>query len=368
MGTQTEDFRVAVYTKGFSGRSNVACTTWSSWTNSYWDISTQQVGEWSNATADWSRPKPPVTTPTLMTITREWYNGATFTTYGSIGRVYVGTQFYCYPSIPLSSKTDGSTDAQVNEAIQKAKSKFTGDWVDLGEVIPGLKDTVDIVAKAAGRVRREMSRLSTSGSAVPDVASSRFLEFKFGVLPALQDAHDAAEALYKRMRKGQNVAKRSGGVRRRGSYDPLTPPPEADGHARSSASVGGTVGNPSLATFNALGLINPALAMWQFLKWSFVVDWFIDISAILASISWHVGLDNLWGCTVTSSVRVSWQEGVNGNQPAYVWIYAVRRPMDVELLSFSPTARVRCGINSGNRVLLALALGVQHANRVPKRP
>jgi hypothetical protein len=49
--------------------------------------------------------------------------------------------------------------------------------------------------------------------------------------------------------------------------------------------------NPNLWLLNRLGLINPGTVIWDLIPWSFVVNMFVNINAILESFTDTVGLD-----------------------------------------------------------------------------
>jgi hypothetical protein len=53
--------------------------------------------------------------------------------------------------------------------------------------------------------------------------------------------------------------------------------------------------SPVLAEMSSLGLINPAEIVWELLPYSFVVDWFVPVSAWLSALTADVGFSFLTG-------------------------------------------------------------------------
>jgi hypothetical protein len=77
---------------------------------------------------------------------------------------------------------------------------------------------------------------------------------------------------------------------------------------QASGYFSGRLSNPSLAQLNGTGLLNPALLYWELMPYSFVVDWFIPVGDVLASLTAGLGLE---GC-VGGLVYVSEQSWIFG--------------------------------------------------------
>jgi hypothetical protein len=60
--------------------------------------------------------------------------------------------------------------------------------------------------------------------------------------------------------------------------------------------------NAGLATLSQLGLINPAVIVWERLPYSFVVDWFAPVGSWLNALTAAAGYDFVTGCRSTMSV------------------------------------------------------------------
>jgi len=70
--------------------------------------------------------------------------------------------------------------------------------------------------------------------------------------------------------------------------------------------------NPELALLSTLGLINPAVIVWEKLRYSFVVDWFVPVGPWLNALTADAGYDFVDGCyTHVSKIKRSDVEIVN---------------------------------------------------------
>jgi hypothetical protein len=52
------------------------------------------------------------------------------------------------------------------------------------------------------------------------------------------------------------------------------------------------VTNPNMFLANQLGFLNPALVAWELVPFSFVVDWFVNVGAVISSMT------DFMGCTL----------------------------------------------------------------------
>lgn len=65
------------------------------------------------------------------------------------------------------------------------------------------------------------------------------------------------------------------------------------------------VSNPNLHLLNQLGLINPFLVAWDLIPWSFVVGMFVNVNAMLGSLTDHAGL-SITNKSVTKSSNTTY--------------------------------------------------------------
>lgn len=196
----------------------------------------------------------------------------------------------------------GSQIASIATALRR------GNWKKLGEMI-------------RGDIPNSVSRLPPSKR-----LANGWLELEFGWKPLVDDVYAAMEVYRSSVVKGQAV-KTSRQHSVKGGFNDYpwsnyenirdTTYPWArrivDNGANASAKVYAEVSNPSLRTLNQLGLVNPALIGWQLLPFSFIVDWFLPISNILAYMTATAGLSNVKVCVVTERGSVNvWGCGQTG--------------------------------------------------------
>lgn len=123
-------------------------------------------------------------------------------------------------------------------------------------------------------------------------ASSNYLEFHFGWSPLVGDIGSAMDFLQQPVPPIQVTAfhrsKESGVLEvNPGAYWYVR---ETDytSSVRMSASVG--VDNPNLWLANSLGFVNPATVLWELVPFSFVLDWFVNVSDFLSGFTDFYGL------------------------------------------------------------------------------
>jgi hypothetical protein len=81
------------------------------------------------------------------------------------------------------------------------------------------------------------------------------------------------------------------------------------GRGRVTYSAGVDIANPNLWLANRMGVINPAVVAWDLVPWSFVVNMFVNVNAVLGSFTDLVGL-NLTNVSVTKSYTLLQEEVV----------------------------------------------------------
>jgi len=138
--------------------------------------------------------------------------------------------------------------------------------------------------------------------------SSQWLELHFGIVPLMEDIHNAMEFLSsahfgERQVKGSS-SREVGWVK--GSLTaPYSQVTWYYGFAR--CRYGGTVRitNPNAALASSLGLINPVSVAAELVPWSFVLDWFSNASQFLNAWSEFVGME-ITNAYSTRSTRLGW--------------------------------------------------------------
>lgn len=138
--------------------------------------------------------------------------------------------------------------------------------------------------------------------------ASNYLEFHFGWSPLIGDIYDAIDVIQKPVKPklvfGQ--ARTSKGHEVIQNFPPIA---NTYGYnwqwGKSAVRLGAkiAVSNPNLALANNLGLINPALVVWELVPFSFVADWFVNVSQVLGSATDFLGL------TLQDKYQTWFQEG-----------------------------------------------------------
>lgn len=164
------------------------------------------------------------------------------------------------------------------------------------------------------RAQRALARLR--GDKLGDIAQLRalaglHLEVIFGWQPLVQDLHAACTTVIQDAIPVNWVrASSAGGLRKKhsGSY------PGFGGwdithtnQVRITRSAAVRVTNPNLWLAERAGLLNPAAVAWDLVPWSFVVNMFVNVNALINSISDFAGLtfDN---SSTTTTYRITASE------------------------------------------------------------
>jgi len=122
-------------------------------------------------------------------------------------------------------------------------------------------------------------------------ASSNYLEFHFGWSPLVSDIGSAIDVLQSPIRDLTAV----GTATVRGKTLWVNPEPwwhttHRTWLARVRIASDVRVTNPNLWRANQLGFVNPATVLWELVPFSFVLDWFVNVSDFLSGFSDNVGL------------------------------------------------------------------------------
>lgn len=264
-------------------------------------------GGWRIWQGNQSRPRPAVLYPLPCNSTsRQYFNTMT---YGKnqFYEAYRPLSFW-EKSFVESSKDDtqGSQRAR-NAALNKLHKGHLNILVSLGESretatyvasrmftlarLLGLvsKGKFDDAAKLVGselsrnaskRLRKNRDRYKNP----VDLVSNSWLEYQFAIKPLVNDVYGAIEAYHSKLQAG-SVVKTKGKSRNNSS-----------GTIYRAGYIG-VVKNQNLRTLQQLGLTNPALAAWNLVPLSFIVDWFLPISTLLQYLDATTGLTGVqsWG-------------------------------------------------------------------------
>lgn len=164
--------------------------------------------------------------------------------------------------------------------------------------IKGLKKAFGLRAVATKEDLRILGSRKKSGSNRMEVASSLFLENRYGWVPLLSDITGAAQLLAEKDISDPNRYDQSfkGSARFSATEENFNNPSQTSWWAiplyldiRIQRKWGAFyrcdayLENPALHAAAKLGLLNPAIVAWEKLPWSFVADWVVPIGSYLNS-------------------------------------------------------------------------------------
>lgn len=130
----------------------------------------------------------------------------------------------------------------------------------------------DLSQNAGKRLRRNRSQYRNP----IDLVSNSWLEYQFAIRPIVNDVYGAVEAFHDNLQAGRVV-------RAYGKYS------SGEKGTVYRAGIVGVVRSENVRTLQQLGFTNPALAAWNLLPLSFILDWFLPIAPLLSYLDSTVG-------------------------------------------------------------------------------
>lgn len=246
-------------------------------------------------------------------------------------------------------QTYGMLRGAVLNAYLAARAVRRGDLVKAAShlgVSPPVTRVKKIRRTRKGKGRKfttyvEMLQLPT-GRMVAKSSANKWLWYSYGVKPLMTDCYNAVDVL-KRDIPFTRV-EGSGSGRARKQYDDAGWPITMDlniheAKAKVKMSVNVRLKNPNLWLANQMGLVNPVQIINEGIMFSFVIDWFSNLSQIIMSMTDFVGLET--SDPVTSSFsRQTWKKV--GKNPSYGLSWSIdtfRRDFSRELTLVMPKLR-----------------------------
>lgn len=209
-----------------------------------------------------------------------------------------------------TSEFDSELAQATNMAYAMLTSKLSGEYkAALGVTAASWGQTWDMVGKRAKQLRRLATLASrrhkprgrpTRRGVRKGSSADTFLEYQFGWVPLIGDLWRAANEFADEIPYG--FVRGSGRVVCVREDSESNFEQSAYGEARCTQSARFQVINPNIWLANQLGLVNPALVAWDLVPWSFVVNRFVNINALLSSVTDTVGLKQDFE-SVTKAVR-----------------------------------------------------------------
>lgn len=202
-------------------------------------------------------------------------------------------------------------------------------------------------------------------------SADKFLEVQFGWLPILTDIYNTALALTDPI-PYQFVSKSASSSGQFLEYSTPTYKESGTFSVRVTQSALVSVSNPNLWLANKLGLINPATVLWDAVPWSFVVNRFVNLNAVMASFTDTVGLE-VNSASVTTRIDILDSQFLANNYPVSHPGYAtgsgiVKRTYKARSVGnlYTPKIQTRSLKTSMTQALIDLSLLTQQISRLRK--
>lgn len=162
----------------------------------------------------------------------------------------------------------------------------------LENVVERIRGSIDLALMAAEGAKtaemiRSMNRVKTYIAAInPKNIAKTFLQWKYGVKPLLQDVYNAASKIVGGSDSGRTKIRGRARERDKISYigTPINGQPEnctCEWSHRVSLDLWYDFNPKMLASLAGWTSMNPASLVWETLPYSFVVDWFINVSGYI---------------------------------------------------------------------------------------
>lgn len=244
-----------------------------------------------------------------------------------------------YPGQPLwppgftISKLEQAALAQFNGRKRKGSASLgvtLGSWAQSSSMISArFQQASRLLDNAAKRLvngpKAKLRRLRKER----DPLANLVLENQFGWLPLLEDIRSAVRVLGGETIPTFLVGRQSADLT---YYRPWSVVPSGQegrswtesysGTARVTVAAECYVSNPNTFLLNHMGLLNPLAVAWDLIPWSFVVGMFVNVNAMLRSLSDDVGLtfqnqSTTISSTTTYSIDQLWINRLNPNFVKY---------------------------------------------------
>jgi hypothetical protein len=200
----------------------------------------------------------------------------------------------------------------INAATVKALNKLKNQDVHLGNFLAEAHKTIEMIGSTAHNIAKGVSAFQRKNPldwlAVKGTETGRlprnlwctipnaWLQLQYGWNPLMSDIVGSMLHLYRRSRfeipfvrvhsKQEDVIESTTSLSgaHAGSCDVTWQ------HNRAvNCFLVYQMANPTLAELSSLGLINPAEIVWELMRYSFVVDWFLPVGAWLSALTADVG-------------------------------------------------------------------------------
>jgi hypothetical protein len=137
------------------------------------------------------------------------------------------------------------------------------------------------------------------------------------------------------------------------------------GTCQSAIAADVAITNPNLWLLNRLGLINPVGVLWDAIPWSFLVGAFVNVNAMINSLTNEVGL-SITNASTTEGDQILWthtETNTTDGSGVYTQVFRKRKSRSLGSLP-KPTWQVRVPEVSFETALILSSLVVQRFARI----
>ena len=254
---------------------------------------------WVEGRRDWYRQRKPFDIPLFFSYyckTINWFTGGDGTDYTSVS------------NIPVFSYSESQSQRLYNAVYEKFAHKVKEDAAELASTLATWTQARDMITDRATRLWkgwraarkgdiRTLKALWGKGAGIRanlKAGGSHVLEYSFGWAPLVGDIAAACAVL------GAGIPPAYVKVRQKLTYTATTNWQDRGALLDRKDQTGTIewglrswvrVTNPNTLLLNELGLTNAASVLWEVTPWSFVVDYFVNVNAFIASFTDWIGLD-----------------------------------------------------------------------------
>lgn len=189
-------------------------------------------------------------------------------------------------------------------ALAKFKGKLKKDSASLGVTLGSWRQSRDMIVHRLTSVSKMLDRayvsLTRDRKRLKRVRKEReplanlVLEEKFGWEPLVEDIRNSLKTLSRDIPnswvRGRHTAEISWQRVAGESWEARGERESYQGTVMVTVAANVTIENPNLFLANQLGLINPATVIWDLVPWSFLVNMFLNVNAMISSVTDYLGM------------------------------------------------------------------------------
>jgi len=213
-----------------------------------------------------------------------------------------GVQYIAQPSQAARDKAEQTALVKFNGKLRKGSASMgvtLASWKQSQDMILSRLGKLSNVLSGAERKIKKDKTLRRKLQRKSEAKASDVLEVEFGWLPLFEDLKACLTTV---CQDGIPDSWVSGRHRYVDTESSVGSTQSISGVYSGMCTVAANVAvtNPNLWLLNRLGLINPGVVIWDLIPWSFVVNMFVNVNSMIASVTQHVGL-SITGVSTTHS-------------------------------------------------------------------